>query len=70
MSQTTYTTVLDMRTLYDVPVAVNPARAFDRENLAPLCVDCHRRVTSLEKSKGRDTERLFDNWRRIPAPLE
>lgn len=45
-----------------VSLQLAPARAYDWENLTPLCTRCDARVGSLER-QGKDAASLFAGWR-------
>ena len=40
-------------------VARNPDRAFDRENLLPLCERCHKRIESAQR-RGVDVRAIME----------
>ena len=42
------------------PLSTHPQLAYELDNLAPLCVHCHRKVEAMERS-GRPTQHLFDH---------
>jgi 5-methylcytosine-specific restriction endonuclease McrA len=43
-----------------VGLTVDPSRAFDRANCAPLCDPCHGRIEGMERA-GQPTQHLFQN---------
>jgi 5-methylcytosine-specific restriction endonuclease McrA len=50
------------QTHHILSVDQRPDLAYDWENLAPVCTECHGRLNSME-GKGHDTAPLFEEWR-------
>ena len=54
-------TVLTEQVHHIVPLEVDASRAYDDDNCAPVCCDCHRHIETMFK-RGQETATLFNGW--------